>query len=121
MIPSDVRIRKRIRSRVLPAYWHLKIFLLFLLVCLVGQPGEHSGVMLVVSASTVEESEDEVSVMGKKVGLTVKHTPKKPKTMTLNQILIKAGKRGLGGGLPGAIAGVVQVLSLMWLRYVDDR
>jgi hypothetical protein len=33
--------------------------------------------------------------------------------LALNQILIKAGKRGLGGGIPGAIAGVVQVLSLV--------
>lgn len=35
---------------------------------------------------------------------------------TLNQILIRAGKRGLGGGIPGALAGVIQVLALMWLR-----
>ena len=40
------------------------------------------------------------------------------KTMTMNQILIKAGKRGLGGGLPGAVAGVVQVTTLMWLRTI---
>jgi hypothetical protein len=40
------------------------------------------------------------------------------KKMSLNQILIKAGKRGLGGGIPGAIAGVVQVLTLMWLRTI---
>jgi hypothetical protein len=40
------------------------------------------------------------------------------KAMTLNQILIKAGRRGLGGGLPGAIAGVVQVMTLMWLRTI---
>jgi len=40
------------------------------------------------------------------------------KAMTLNQILIKAGKRGLGGGLPGAVAGVVQVTTLMWLRTI---
>lgn len=40
------------------------------------------------------------------------------KTLTMNQILIKAGKRGLGGGLPGAIAGVVQVTTLMWLRTI---
>jgi hypothetical protein len=38
--------------------------------------------------------------------------------MSLNQILIKAGKRGLGGGIPGAIAGVVQVLALMWVRTI---
>lgn len=38
--------------------------------------------------------------------------------LTLNQILIKAGKRGIGGGIPGAIAGAIQVLTLMWLRTV---
>lgn len=40
------------------------------------------------------------------------------KSMTLNQILLKAGKRGLGGGIPGAVAGVVQVTTLMWLRTI---
>jgi hypothetical protein len=38
--------------------------------------------------------------------------------ITMNRILIKAGKRGLSGGLPGAVAGVVQVVSLMWLRTI---
>lgn len=38
--------------------------------------------------------------------------------LTLNQILYRAGKRGLGGGVPGALAGVLQVLSLMWLRTI---
>lgn len=38
--------------------------------------------------------------------------------MKINEILIKAGKRGLGGGVAGAIAGVVQVLSLMWIRTI---
>jgi len=36
----------------------------------------------------------------------------------LNEILIKAGKSGLGGGISGACAGVIQVFSLMWLRTV---
>jgi len=40
------------------------------------------------------------------------------KTMTLNQILIKAGRKGLGGGIPGALAGIVQVVTLMWLRTI---
>jgi hypothetical protein len=38
--------------------------------------------------------------------------------LSLNQILYRAGKRGLGGGIPGAIAGGFQVLSLMWLRTI---
>jgi hypothetical protein len=44
---------------------------------------------------------------------------KSPKEkLSLNQILFRAGKRGLGGGIPGAIAGGFQVLSLMWLRTI---
>lgn len=35
-----------------------------------------------------------------------------------SEILKKAGKSGIGGGVPGAIAGVVQVLTLMWLRTI---
>lgn len=34
----------------------------------------------------------------------------------LSEIWAKAGKRALGGGVSGALAGVAQVLSLMWLR-----
>ena len=39
---------------------------------------------------------------------------------TLPQILAIAGKRALGGGIPGALAGLLQVLSLMWLRTVGN-
>eukprot|EP00551_Chaetoceros_affinis_P011929 CAMPEP_0203678240 /NCGR_PEP_ID=MMETSP0090-20130426/31205_1 /ASSEMBLY_ACC=CAM_ASM_001088 /TAXON_ID=426623 /ORGANISM="Chaetoceros affinis, Strain CCMP159" /LENGTH=656 /DNA_ID=CAMNT_0050545393 /DNA_START=284 /DNA_END=2254 /DNA_ORIENTATION=+ len=38
--------------------------------------------------------------------------------VTFSEILKKAGKSGIGGGIPGAIAGIVQVLTLMWLRTV---
>ncbi|KAK9821777.1 hypothetical protein WJX81_000061 [Elliptochloris bilobata] len=34
----------------------------------------------------------------------------------LSEVLKRAGKRALGGGLPGAAAMGIQVLSLMWLR-----
>lgn len=37
-------------------------------------------------------------------------------TPTASQIFEKAAKRALGGGLSGALAGVFQVLLLMWLR-----
>ncbi len=40
------------------------------------------------------------------------------KQLAFSDILKRAGKSGIGGGLSGAIAGVVQVLSLMWLRTV---
>ena len=34
----------------------------------------------------------------------------------MNDIVAKAAKRALGGGVSGALAGVAQVLTLMWLR-----
>jgi hypothetical protein len=37
---------------------------------------------------------------------------------TTRSILIKAGKYGLGSGISGAIAGIVQVLTLMWIRTI---
>ena len=48
-----------------------------------------------------------------------KKTPdNRKKQLAFSDILKKAGKSGIGGGISGAIAGVVQVLSLMWLRTV---
>ena len=38
--------------------------------------------------------------------------------LSLKEVLVKAGKRALGGGLPGALAGIIQVITLMWLRTV---
>ena len=68
--------------------------------------------VLADAASVVQPSkrDDETS--------TSTSTPTKEKSLTFGQIVIKAGKRGLGGGLPGAVAGVVQVLMMMWLRTV---
>ena len=40
----------------------------------------------------------------------------KAQKKTLGDALRNAGKRALGGGLAGAIAMVVQVLALMWMR-----
>ena len=39
-----------------------------------------------------------------------------PPTLSIGEIFRKAGRKALGGGLPGAAAGVVQVFTLMWLR-----
>ena len=35
---------------------------------------------------------------------------------TASDVFAKAAKRALGGGVSGALAGVFQVLLLMWLR-----
>lgn len=42
----------------------------------------------------------------------------KPKPDTILAIFKKAGKRALGGGIPGAAAGLIQVVTLMWLRTI---
>ena len=49
---------------------------------------------------------------GLKPDPTVDHKAPPP----LSEVLQKAGKRALGGGIPGAMAMVAQVTSLMWLR-----
>mmetsp|Transcript_4675 Transcript_4675/g.6922 ORF Transcript_4675/g.6922 Transcript_4675/m.6922 type:complete len:442 (+) Transcript_4675:169-1494(+) len=36
----------------------------------------------------------------------------------LKELFVRAAIRGVGGGLPGAVAGIVQVLTLMWIRTV---
>lgn len=40
--------------------------------------------------------------------------------VSFGQIFFKALKRGLGGGSAGALAGLAQVLSLMWLRTITS-
>jgi len=44
--------------------------------------------------------------------------PQQPPQASFSEILKKAGRSGIGGGIPGFIAGIVQVLTLMWLRTV---
>jgi len=44
--------------------------------------------------------------------------PQQPPQPSFSEILKKAGKSGIGGGIPGFVAGIVQVLTLMWLRTV---
>jgi hypothetical protein len=39
-----------------------------------------------------------------------------PAAVLSSPILAKAGKKAIGGGLSGALAGVIQVLTLMWMR-----
>jgi Mitochondrial carrier protein len=61
------------------------------------------------------------SLVRKSISEEAPARPQKPQdeaTLTLNQIFVRAGRRGLGGGVPGAIAGVVQVVTLMWLRTI---
>ncbi|KAL7539638.1 hypothetical protein ACHAXR_009462 [Thalassiosira sp. AJA248-18] len=50
--------------------------------------------------------------------LRKRNNTKLPANAKGRDIFQKALKRAIGGGVPGAIAGVVQVLSLMWLRTV---
>lgn len=121
------RVRSRIRRtssyrRQLPTSW---LFLLVMLLSLLNSGPSSSSIFpslpCCLAAPAPQQEKDK-----KKRRRNLQTTPTlvkrkqqtDDKTMTLNQILIKAGKRGLGGGLPGAIAGVVQVTTLMWLRTI---
>ncbi|KAI2491557.1 mitochondrial carrier protein [Fragilaria crotonensis] len=91
---------------------------LLLLICFVGF--EQPTSLLVAFASELDDATEDVELVSsitRKASVTKKGAIAKP-PMTMNRILIKAGKRGLGGGLPGALAGVIQVLTLMWVRTV---
>jgi hypothetical protein len=129
---SETRIRKRIRSRI-SSYLPVKISLVCLLICLAGLEchQNRNASPLITTLAYASEVDDDGPSSSLRSGRTmskadiefassvIKKTKKQKKErepLTMNQILIKAGKRGLGGGLPGALAGVVQVLTLMWLR-----
>lgn len=45
-----------------------------------------------------------------------KPAAREPEALPLNVVLRKAGKRALGGGIPGAVAMAAQVVTLMPLR-----
>lgn len=111
------RIRRRIRSRI-KLNWPINFVALLLLICFVGF--EQQASLLVAFASELDDATVDVELVSsitRKSSVAKKGAIAKP-PMTMNRILIKAGKRGLGGGLPGALAGVIQVLTLMWVRYV---
>lgn len=133
-IRSETRIRKRIRRRIL-SYLPLKITLVCFFILLAGLEHPLDASPLIITLASASEVDDDgpslrsrgtmskadiemaASVI-QKAKKKPKNAKKEKKPLTMNQILIKAGKRGLGGGLPGAVAGVVQVLTLMWLRCV---
>jgi hypothetical protein len=121
---SDARIQSRIRSRIF-LNWPIKFLALCFLVCMVGFDSYYnkdSMLRLVAFASELEDTttadEELESSITSKVPAVKECAIQKP-PMTMNRILIKAGKRGFDGGLPGAIAGVIQVLTLMWIRCVS--
>jgi Mitochondrial carrier protein len=82
------------------------------------------------SDSTEDEQPQYQSEALHNVTATISETPSKsrklfpehtPTTLSFRNILGKAFRKGMGGGIPGAIAGVIQVISLMWLRTVINH
>jgi len=67
-----------------------------------------AGVVKISSNDKEGEEEQKPSLSS-----TLSETP-----LSISQIFHKAGRKALGGGLPGAVAGVVQVMTLMWLRTI---
>mmetsp|Transcript_14802 Transcript_14802/g.21837 ORF Transcript_14802/g.21837 Transcript_14802/m.21837 type:complete len:406 (-) Transcript_14802:1510-2727(-) len=113
-------IRKRIRSR-----FHMnrpfRCLIVYLLVFLVGFEAKSSPIVSLAVASELSDdsqSSSRENFQSKTVMQRNQNSTSEGEPMKINEIFIKAGKRGLGGGIAGGIAGVVQVLSLMWIRTI---
>lgn len=89
--------------------WRI-LFLLFIILGSCQIPFQSSSTRSIVAALSVSdlqngaEDEKKVQIKKKKIG----------SQKSLNDVLVKAGKSGLGGG----IASLVQVITLMWLRTI---
>ena len=112
--------RHRLRRRILGRQrWSISgsCLLLCISAVLLRSPSyllPHSLLPMVPVACAVELRQQPTKDLDKNNGnnkkpttLTQIRTNDRP--MTLNQLLRKAGKKGLGGGIPGLIAGVFQV------------
>lgn len=78
---------------------------------------KRTGIIRGVNAQnpTVQSMRNFASGSGKrKIDVVLQQPPQ----ASFSEILKKAGRSGIGGGIPGFIAGIVQVLTLMWLRTV---
>lgn len=75
-----------------------------------------------VTADNDEKNSKKQAPQGNvRVRTAIKSLPKVKDTrqqMSFNEVLSRAGSAAVGGGISGAVAGAVQVLSLMWLRTV---
>lgn len=121
---TRIRAPRRTRSRHLPTAAWLLLMLVVLCVQRSG-PSPYSTLQspFCHAASSQVVTDEDVRKKKRRKNLQttstfIRKAPAEENKMTLNQILIKAGKRGLGGGLPGAVAGAVQVITLMWLRTI---
>lgn len=70
-----------------------------------------------VRSNIMGSSEEKKSIANSRSTQSIVVDPK-TNSSSFSDILKKAGKIGMGGGVPGFIAGVVQVISLMWLRTI---
>ncbi|GAX22134.1 hypothetical protein FisN_6Hh384 [Fistulifera solaris] len=132
--PTSNRFIRRRRNKVQSAFFHPSSYLFFVLVlCWLNgcsryptagrstceeSPCRFCPFLFVAASSSVQESNEENNGW-------VRRNPDQAVVLSqqrrsLNQILITAGRRGLGGGIPGAIAGMIQVASLMWLRTISN-
>ena len=139
VIRTEIRCRNRKRSRPGRRGDSSSPMLLVFILCFLGgslldnvpllQKYSHGVLLSLVSAK--ETNNDESGRTGAVVGVEHGHSrfvrtnpssrdppAVKQRTLSLNQIFVKAGRRGIGGGIPGAIAGIVQVVTLMWLRTI---
>lgn len=126
MLNSRKKSRFRRASFIISAQRNLVFFLLFYCsICFDESASNRKTFPFFAHAATIRvptsKSEELKSKERSPESVDVEKAAKNAtKSLSLNQILVKAGKRGLGGGISGALAGAVQVLALMWLRTITN-
>jgi len=116
MVDRPARFRRRRRLHLSPVF---VVYLAILLLNCIGTGNDPipSAFLRQFGVDGAKADEEEKSqVRRRSEASSQMNSSDKP--LSLNQILIRAGKRGLGGGIPGALAGMVQVFTLMWLRTI---
>ncbi|GAX14602.1 hypothetical protein FisN_6Lh384 [Fistulifera solaris] len=131
--PTSNRFIRRRRNKVQSALFHSSYLFFVLVLCWLNgcsrspsagwstydeAPCRFCPLLFVAATASVQESNEENNGWVRRKPDKADIVPQQRRS--LNQILISAGRRGLGGGIPGAIAGMIQVASLMWLRTISN-
>lgn len=108
-------MKTRMQLKAFRKIWTTSVLFLGLLICLFGL----WGFSLQQSAKYIHLSTDFSSQQKINASLKEKvEVGEEEKANEFNQLLARASRKALGGGLSGAVAGGIQVITFMWLRTI---
>jgi hypothetical protein len=84
----------------------------------VVKDGQHSSGSATMQTKPSGESNTSSERAGQKIHSKMSSMEARNVAESKKNLFVRAAVRGLGGGLPGAVAGIIQVLTLMWIRTV---